>query len=295
MRPLATLLFSAGLLMGCGLDYSGSPGDGRLGMRDSGPGGPDGAGRDAGPRDGAGGCTPDTSWCEGEVSVRCFDGDARRQDCRGSGAHCDPDPTSGVATCFPDHCAAGTVWCSSDGLSAFTCDARGASQMDVPCPSGCDPATGRCSGAPPPPACAHPSTELLPGSAARFDTCSGGNNYSHEPSGSCFLPVSNGGDKLFHFTLTAESGVYLDLRDDDVRRAINTILYLRGTCDDVGSQLACSDDIPCSESDFSCLGYQPRQSRIHTTLPPGTYYVIADSHEGLGWDCGSVRLEFSLR
>jgi hypothetical protein len=138
------------------------------------------------------------------------------------------------------------------------------------------------------------------------DTCGNGDDSTYQRTsdgGGCPTATrANGPDLVYAITLATRSTITLDLRDDD-GVPIDTVLYLRTHCDEMASQVACSDDLPCGMTDFGCGGgstsrLEVRQSRITITLEPGTYYVIADSFEydsgGTRFTCGDVLLRYDV-
>jgi hypothetical protein len=250
-------------------------------------------GEDAGnmDRDAGRECTPR---CEGEVLIRCEGGLEVPVDCRTSSGYCDS------AGCVPWACVPGQVTCTSDLSGLATCDARGTGAAVTGCPNGCDPARN---------VCADPTTTcsgIAPisiGSTLNIDLC----DFAHEDTyvvtaaGSCGGSfVSDTGDATFALTLTSTTDVVIELTDADAFRAIDTVVYVRRVCDEQSSQIACDDDVPCAESTVggSCTNFEPRQSRIRTTLGPGTYYIVADAFDytlnNQSWRCGNVRLSVQL-
>ena len=310
MRPLAfcfalLVLLAAGCSAITNTGRLPDPGSGP--GRDAGTGGPDSStGRDASVDAGVGvdaservdsgvSCTPGSSSCEVDVLVECSGGgDERRTDCAEGGDICSGTP----AECRDPLCDPGSRECNEARTGVLICDARGASMTETPCPYGCDPETNMCG--PDTPACPGVD-ELTPGSH-RFNTCGESNDESHVRGGTCGDTRANGRDLMFRITLARDTDVFLDLRDDDSMRSIDTILYIRRVCDEPSSQVECSDDVRCSESDImsgcTSSGYQVRQSRIRMRLSAGTYYVIVDSFDygtggGGGFSCGNVRLVYS--
>jgi len=280
------------LVCGCSALSDTDPGDlepGAGGMDagppevDGGPGRTDAGGEDSGETDaGRAACDPAPPRCDGDAVVTCIDGVENRLDCAAMDAYCD------AGRCVARVC--------EPGEALVRCNASGSGEEREPCPLGCDPAG---------PACREESDACddipeIP-RVTSFDTCMESNDESHVPGGDCPDRLhANGGDRIYRFTLDRPTSVFIDLRDADTV-AIDTILYLRRTCDVPESQIECSDDIPCSESDISigCSDgsrIQVRQSRIETHLEAGTYYVVAD-HLVYGsgesrFECGNVVLQF---
>jgi hypothetical protein len=182
------------------------------------------------------------------------------------------------------------MMCSGDGSGIVTCTPDGTSVRYSPCPAGCDPTTnacatmGACSDLP----------EIALGDTQRIDLCAAEGMTSYVGTDGCrAMSDAASNDATFALTIEEPTTVELDLRDVDPTVGIDTILYVRRECDVPDTQLACSDDVPCSESDITsgCSGgVQVRQSRITIRLEPGTYYVVADALRYSGFDCGEVEL-----
>ena len=87
----------------------------------------------------------------------------------------------------------------------------------------------------------------------------------------------------------------LDAWDIDDTIGVDVRVYLRQSCEDEDSQVACGDDVLC-ETDWvseGCAGdgRQPRHGRAGPIeLPPGTYWAIVDTYEYSGFGCGNVAL-----
>jgi hypothetical protein len=276
---------------------SGPPGtDAGGGGRDAGGPGIDAGvppGDDGGTPVDASACTPGDSWCEGDVLVACRSEGLLRESCAARGDFCTGDP----ARCEDRVCEPGTSRCDESLTRLLTCDGRGSAESEMLCELGCDPDGPACRDAVP--ACLD-VPEIGPG-VHNFTTCGQGNDTSQIPGGDCGGTMANGEDLIFRFTLTRETDVVVDLRDDDPYSGIDTLAYIRRACDDAGSQVACDDDVPCTTSDVPepCMsGVQVRQSRIVTRLPAGTYYLVVDSFDyrtgsGAVFGCGRVRLSFA--
>jgi len=195
----------------------------------------------------------------------------------------------------PPPCTDGMRSC--DGDFAVVCVA-GVPQRTA-CPHGCDPGTMEC--APPPMACPG-VVPIAIGDTLFVDLCGTGDDESHVGSAECTSSGrADGEDRVFTFTLATEADILVDMRDADGSVAIDTIAYIRSRCGNPESQVACSDDILCSESDImtGCMGgLQVRQSRIRTHLAAGAYYLYADSFDyrtsmGGTFACGTVRLSLT--
>lgn len=233
-------------------------------------------------------CMEGLSRCEGGVLVVCRGGVESRTDCSEMGAYCDS------GRCRPWACEPGSVRCSRDGSGVVQCDDRGASTRYVRCETGCDPVTASCRGATT--GCGTlPAIEL--GSSERFDLCAGTGATTFTRAEGCGASsMASSPDRTFALTLAERTTIEVDLRDVDPSVGIDTVVYLRRACDDAASQIACSDDVPCEESDISmgCSGgVQVRQSRFTVTLEAGTYYVVADAFRYDSFGCGVVELRVS--
>jgi hypothetical protein len=260
------------------------------GGADSGPtptldGGID-AGSDAG-SDGGNTCSPaDRPRCEGDVLVACDStGRPSRIDCQSRMQYCDED------RCREWECTPGESVCEGSRLE--TCNDRGSGAEETGCEFGC--ADGRscattpvCPGLPP--------LSISVGDTQTIDTCPLSDFATPEADRTmgCGDTHANGGDRVFTLTLTARTALLIDLLDVTEGVSIDTVLYVRTSCDDMGSQVACSDDIPCASSDIrtgcSSSGLQVRQSRITNIFEPGTYYIVIDQYLYTGFTCGRMRL-----
>ena len=229
-------------------------------------------------------CVEAATRCEGSFQVTCVGGRETRTDCAAMGLECRGGACSGTV-CMP-----GSVMCSGDRSGIVTCTPDGASVRFSPCPMGCDPTTntcamsGACSGLP----------AIGLGDTRRIDLCAADGMTTYVRADGCgAMSDADSNDATFALTIREPTTVELDLRDVDPTVGIDTILYVRRACDASDSQLACSDDIPCTESDITsgCSGgVQVRQSRITLRLEPGTYYVVADALRYSEFDCGEVEL-----
>lgn len=272
-----------------------SPDPSRLGGSDAEPQSPDSGvrrtdgGYDASsPRPDAGPLCVMGSRCEGEILVTCGPSGETRRNCTDEGAFCAGD------RCQPWVCVPGSRTCSEDGTGVIACTTRGDMETRMPCESGCDPMRNDCRTTPP--ACAGLPRITLGGSQ-RVDLCAESDDatYRPTPEGCPANRSANVGDRTFVLTLDEETDVVIDLRDDD-GVAIDTVVYVRTACDDPESQIACDDDVPCSETDVPglCIGSQVRQSTIRRRLPAGTYYIVVDafqySYLGTEYRCGQVLL-----
>ena len=301
---LAPLAFA---LAACGTNavpYSGGASD-VLVLGDAGSdvvlGGEDGGTVDLGlggdvPQDiGAGACVPNSTECDGNVLLTCAaDGSALgRTRCSARGQVCVEE--NGGALCGDPICAPGVWECVSESESAQCNETGGAFAVAEACPDGCDPSTGRCAGIVPVVECETFDVDEIEPGTYLFDMCGATNTAQHVEQNDCGLGgAESGGDGIFSITIDRPTQINLDLRDEDGRAAIDTIMYLRTVCDDPDSQIDCSDDTPCEESDVTagdCSGgLQVRQSRIERRLDPGTYYLWIDHLNYPNFGCGTVRL-----
>ncbi len=246
---------------------------------------------DAGPADGgagdAGPCSPGVASCTGDVLTRCTTGARVRTDCTSMNAYC--GVTGAGPGCVPWVCTPGTARCAASATTSYLCDARGSSEMPTACPYGCNPVTGVCS---PMTACPLSFIDVDLGSTEMFSACMDTNDFTEVHTTDCSAD-GNGPDRLFRLTLTRTTDVDLDVQDNDMLAQIDTLLYVRTTCDDQSSQVACDDNVACASSydRTNCVaGIQPREARIQTTLGPGTYYIVVDLVEHGPWTCGMVLL-----
>jgi hypothetical protein len=227
-------------------------------------------------------CLEGTVRCEGSVRVACEGGREVTTDCAASGLRCE------AGACL--RCAPGSVACAGDGTGLLTCAPDGASARFTPCPGGCDPAARAC--APTDPCRDLPAIRL--GDRERVDLCEALGRTSYVRSAACgAMSDAESNDATFALTLAEPTMVDIDLRDIDPEAAVDTIVYVRRVCDAADTQIACGDDIPCSESDISggCdRGVQVRQSRIRARLEAGTYFIVVDALVYRDFDCGEVEL-----
>jgi hypothetical protein len=184
-------------------------------------------------------------------------------DCSGSGDMCNTgmcDPTSGacVSTPLPDGtaCDDANACTAMDACGMGTCS--GASLV---------PGSDTCAGAIAIPLPAPGGTTTLTGS----NEC-GTNDYT----GSC---AGSGLDVIYSFTLTTTQRV--TATTINVGGAFNdTVLYIRGTCDDTASEVACNDD---ASGLFS---------RVDRVLTAGTYFLVVDGFNS--GDVGNYQVDFTV-
>lgn len=244
---------------------------------------------------GEGECVPNSTECDGNVLLTCAaDGSAvGRTRCAARGLVC--VESNGGAACADSVCEPGESTCVSDTESA-ECNELGGGFLDAEfCDEGCDFDTGRCAGSVPIVECTEFDVEEIGPGTYFFDLCDATDTAEHVEQNDCNPGgAESGGDGIFSITVERETDIYLDLRDEDGSAAIDTIMYLRTACDDPESQIDCSDDVPCDESDVptgDCSGgLQVRQSRISRTLDPGRYYLWIDHLNYRRFGCGDVRL-----
>jgi hypothetical protein len=162
----------------------------------------------------------------------------------------------------------------------LACDRIGSAETATACAFGCDSATGDCS---PAPTCPFPVTDLVEGDT-RFNLCGEGNDHGNRRDRpSCPWSSADGPDRVFRLTLAARRSIFLELRDDDGRRYIDPLIYIRTSCDVASSQIACVDDLPSVQ-----------RPSFTVTLDAGIYYVFADSWDSFGGECGDVRLSYRI-
>jgi hypothetical protein len=258
---------------------SGSDG-GDVPKRDAGPPRP---GEDAGPpgRRDAGEPRPceGDARCEGNTLVECIGGVEERTNC--APGSCGGFPPDCIEACTP-----GEAFCDGDAL--VVCDASGA-LIREPCPFGCDPGENACT--PMPSACA--GVETIGSGGHDFDTCESTNTTSPVAMDDCDASA-NGRDLVFRLELERGRAVSIRLSEDS-DTPMDTVLYLRTSCEDPASQIACTDDDRC----FTCPGgVDVGESSINTFLEAGEYFVVVDTYdymvEGRRFGCGSVRLDVSF-
>lgn len=272
-------------------DLLGSDPDSGVTLMDSGM-----TGFDAGPMGFDAGdvpCMEGSRRCAGDRLLTCVGGMLVPQDCQSMDAFCDVDH------CQPHVCVPNSRECSADGRSVVSCDGRGSEATAMSCGDArCDPATRMCVGGGP--ACAISNGNVSLGTSRPFGLCTTDDNNTFQPDGRMCngMARSDVGDQILTLTLTEPTRVTFELTDVDESRAIDTILYVRRTCDDPSSQILCADDVPCAASTVdppACFdGVDVRQSRVTADLPAGTYYIVIDAFAyttgGVEFECGRVQL-----
>ncbi len=117
--------------------------------------------------------------------------------------------------------------------------------------------------------CADP-VELLAGEGSVTGSTA---NAQDNGEGSCSSDRNDGPDRVYRFTLTAQTRVNFLMTGYD------TLLHLRSDCADSRSELVCNDDAV------------ERSAQIIEVLDPGTYFLFADSYS----DGGAYELHYSFR
>lgn len=253
-------------------------------------------------------CEPLSTRCEGEILVTCSDDGLAegRTRCAATNRVCRTLATG--AACIapteppPDDeddpiCEPGESICGPAD-SVLTCNERGSAfEESARCDEGCE--NGRCSSS-----CPDERLEPLPAGVFRVNLCRRGDNYRQRSqgtaAGSCREYSYGGDDMVYRLDLTERRRVSINVRDDDDGVAIDTVVSIRSACDEVSTQVACNDDVPCAQSSVTtgaCVGgLQPRESQLTTVLDAGTWFVIVDtlqyrSRSGVNFGCGNVRVE----
>lgn len=224
------------------------------------------------PGDECGECGGGTWVCNGYELVDCIDPRSANA-CGGCGV-LEAEPRS---VC--DLCPEG-LWVCADENS-----------VDCNCPGGADP-DGTC---------AAPFPITGPGTFT-IDLCGNGDDSRANAQGNCGGQQLFGEDVVYSFRLDAAAEVSVVVEDADDSVAVDTITYLRTSCSEAASQVACHDDVACTAENAERLGAcvnesQPRQSRMGGRLEPGTYFLIVDSFSVVAgsqsFDCGTVRVTIS--
>jgi hypothetical protein len=215
--------------------------------------------------------------CCGDVADDCAGG---MRDCAAEGLVC---RVMGAPVCV---CADAPLACAADGRAVEGCSS-GVATLEL-----CDELG--CTGS----ACDTPCT--VPDVSATFtvDLCGRTDGSRNTGGGDCANDDSDGEDVRRRIALPVRSRVTVTLRDDDPEVDIDTIVYLRGVCNQRDTQLACDDDVPCMSATpglGSCNGSdQWRESSFTIDLERGAYYVILDHITHSGWDCGRVTLTVEI-
>ena len=245
-------------------------------------------------------CEPSSTSCLGNVLLTCAaDGSAvGRTRCSSTAQICVAD-ADGRAACIDPVCTPAAAYCV-DAVTRGICDAAGAGPATTEvCPAGCNARTGACNPLPGAGCTVEDSTPIVVGELLEFDLCGAGDDVqSVGGTNDCSSSyTTDDEDAIFELTLDAPATLRFDLQDADSSAAVDTLLYLRATCDLAESELICADDILCADSDITtgCTGeVQPRQSQFEATLDAGTYYIVAEQFTrtggGTSYRCGTVQL-----
>ena len=241
-------------------------------------------------------CEPSSTSCVGNVLITCAsDGSALgRTRCSSTAQICATD-ADGRSGCIDPVCTPAAAYCV-DAVTRGICDGTGAGPASTEvCPAGCNGTTGACNALPGAGCTVEDSTPIVVGALLEFDLCGAGDDVesvggTNDCTGGY---MSDDEDAIFELTLDAPATLLFDLQDADSTRAVDTLLYLRSTCDVAESELVCADDILCADSDITngCTGeVQPRQSQFEATLDAGTYYIVAEQFTRSTFTCGNVQL-----
>jgi hypothetical protein len=245
-------------------------------------------------------CAPSSTSCSSNVLLTCApDGSALgRTRCSSTAQVCATD-ADGRSACIDPVCTPGLGYCV-DAVTRGICDANGAGPATSEvCPAGCNATTGACNALPGAGCTVEASNPIVVGDVLQFDLCGAGDDVASVggPDDCTGGYTTDDEDAIFELTLDAPATLLFDLQDADSTVAVDTLLYLRGTCDLADSQLICADDIACANSDITtgCSGgFQPRQSQFQASLEAGTYYLIAEQFTrtsgGTSFSCGLVQL-----
>jgi hypothetical protein len=234
--------------------------------------------------------------CAGNVLLTCAaDGSALgRTRCSSTGQNCGTGP-DGRSACVDPVCLPLAAYCV-DAVTRGVCDASGAGPATTEvCAAGCNARTGACNTLPGAGCTVEASSPIVVGDVLQFDLCGAGDDVAsvggtNDCTGGY---TTDDEDAIFELTLDAPATLLFDLQDADSTAAIDTLLYLRSSCDVADSELACADDILCADSAITtgCTGdVQPRQSQFEATLVAGTYYIIAEQFTRSTFTCGLVQL-----
>jgi hypothetical protein len=263
--------------------------------------------------DTGGACRPGFARCDGELLLVCGDsGTLIRRRCD-EGTTC-TSLADGTAECLPDDvivdpiCEPLTLRCGPGGETLQQCTEDGIAWLNVEeCPFGCDGAECLDEGEvvdPPVEACENPDIEPRDAGEFTIDLCDFDDTTDLVPDDACGEQAGEGSDYTFSFTVERPSTIVLEALDADPNVGVDTVVALRTACEDEASQIACHDDLACTESsEFptnTCSGgSQPRHARITTTLEAGTFYAVVDhfdySRNGVSFDCGITRVRLSIR
>jgi len=131
-----------------------------------------------------------------------------------------------------------------------------------------------------------------------IDLCGAGDDFSYETTDRCSLEPGEGTDVVFELTLDRSRSLAIDVLDWDESVHVDTNVYVRSSCEEPESQMACSDDAACGivRGLGRCIDRrQPRFSTLMGTLDAGTYFLVVDSRDGerdgTTFECGQVLIE----
>jgi hypothetical protein len=246
-------------------------------------------------------CEPSSTSCSGNILLTCADDGSAlgRTRCSSLGQNCGTDP-DGRAACVDPVCLPSAAYCV-DAVTRGVCDASGAGPATTEvCAAGCNARTGACNALPGAGCTVEASNPIVVGDVLEFDLCGAGDDVAsvggtNDCTGGY---ATDDEDAIFELTLDAPATLLFDLQDADSGAAIDTLLYLRSSCDAADSELVCADDILCADSDITtgCTGeVQPRQSQFEATLDAGTYFIIAEQFTRGSFTCGLVQLSVTER
>lgn len=241
-------------------------------------------------------CEPSSTSCAANVLLTCAaDGSALgRTRCSSTAQICATD-ADGRAACIDPVCTPAAAYCV-DAVTRGICDGTGAGPASTEvCPAGCNATTSACNALPGAGCTVEASNPIVVGDVIQFDLCGAGDDVqsvggTNDCTGGY---TTDDEDAIFELTLDAPATLLFDLQDADSTAAIDTLLYLRSSCDVADSELVCADDILCADSAITtgCTGeVQPRQSQFEATLAAGTYYIIAEQFTRSTYTCGNVQL-----
>jgi hypothetical protein len=242
----------------CALDRAGLGGEGA----DAG-----GGGLDAGPAEADGGTATDAGMDAGPLAP-VDAGPVARDAGSDAGRDGGPPPRDAGS---PDAwvCVPG---CTPDGTAAVSCPAG----TTTPCARGCT--GGACR---PALDCPFDSLGPIASGSMRIGLCGQGDDHDH--NGVCTDSSADGEDTMVRLTVDRARRIRLELRDVD-GRPVDPMLYVRTTCDDPETELACDDD----------GGALLLDSSLERDFAPGEYFVVVDTFAwrdgATEYVCGEVEL-----
>lgn len=217
-------------------------------------------------------CTAGTpAMCRGDNVVMCVGGNETYTDCQAASGYCEG------GACRPWVCEPSSRTCNSDRSAVVACDARGAGEQLIGCPTGiCDPTRGQCQGVGPDRCGSVDAIEV--GETRQIDLCAARDQNTFVPQMDCEGDMrANAGDIVLRLEVGEPTSVSIDLDDADVLARIDTVLYVRRICDTEDTQIACSDDTPCGFPGIGCTdGQDIGHSHLDLDLEAGTYYLVLD-------------------